>query len=77
MPNIDSVSCGYLVVSLVISIYQGVRGFVFQYYNSKTYYYSDVLDFDSSGHSETFFSMRLIGNIITARMIPDNFDCSL
>jgi len=41
------------------------------------YYYSDVLDFDSSGHSETFFSMRLIGNIITARMIPDNFDCSL
>lgn len=42
-----------------------------------TYYYSDVLDFDSSGHSETLFSMRLIGNIITARMIPDNFDCSL
>jgi hypothetical protein len=37
MPNIDSVSCGYLVISLVISIYQGVRGFVFQYYNSKTY----------------------------------------
>lgn len=41
------------------------------------YYYSDVLDFNSFGHSEAFFPMRFIRDIISARMIPDNFDRSL
>ena len=41
------------------------------------YHYSDVLDFNGSSHCETFFSMRLISNIIATGMISDDSDYSL
>ena len=46
-------------------------------FRSLYYYYSDGLDFKNLIFCNTFLSVRLIGNIITTRMVSDNFYYSL
>jgi len=40
---------------------------------SPSYYYSDGLDFKNFGFCKACLSMRLISNIITMRIISDDF----
>ena len=37
MPTFEAIPIWFIIISVLISIYQGIRGFTFQYYQAKSY----------------------------------------